>query len=957
MLSLDEYVDALEDEVADKGVLAIDLKRLAPALDKAGRERTGILIEMLRVWMEHRWRAGEPVTVGDCLNEFPDDKFSEDELASLRFEEQRLRQTAEKISDAKARGWSVDALPEVGAMWGEFELLSVLGVGAFAKVYLARQHGLAGRLVAIKLTFRETHESQWLATLQHSAIVPIYSTHRRDDVYGICMPFLGNSTLADLLLETPKATTTSRNNWWSKSRRRLSSGGGALLSTIQQRHGQIDTVVKTVDKETATDSDPGSQANADHSAKPVYSSASEKLSECDYVEAICWIAAQLADALSYAHRNGVVHSDIKPANILLAFDGQPRLLDFNVSYQSSESGVVEEELPLGGTIPYMSPEHRQAFKRASVVDARSDLYSLGVVIFEMLTGKLPGDREASEADPSKWNAAVSPAMSAIVRKCLKQDPAERYQSADELRDDLTAQFHHEPLVHQPEPSTTERMLKWSHRHPRLSSSVSIAALASLLISVLAFGVVARQIALNRAEWVHRMDQLKERLPNSMAMLTSLNAVPELEPDVAADLEETFALIRAVSAPDAKIDPRWTSHTDVSDDLYSELRQIAWLSSQRKWKKPPAIPDGLDRVEATQEEKSREEEKRSPLSLIQQRKFIDAMAMLKKRVSENPRDYGSWWLLGDCYHEMFDFGNAQNAYTVCVALQPKSAIGYLNRGMARLSSNAFDLAAQDYADACRLAPTWQLGRLNRAIALQQLGRIDEAIEELDHAIENGYKTVSVYRLRGDLLASKQDLESAKLDYANALQCEPITDQHWMDRGLILLGSNPAMAADNFQSALKTNPFSVAAHQKLAYVYSELLNKPDKSLEHSDRLVELLPSDPTHLAGRAVLHARSNRTKEAVADVRRLESMPLRDPMVIYQVACIHSLLAGAAPANGLETQLHAKSAFQWYIKAVNAEPGIVPIALTDPDVQWMRQQPQFQEIANAINTLKLTPPSS
>ncbi len=103
--------------------------------------------------------------------------------------------------------------------------MAVLGEGAFAKVYLARQHGMAGRLVALKLTFRQTHESHWLATLQHSAIVPIYSTHRVGEVNGICMPFLGNTTLADLLPEGSSVTALHKSNWWSTSKRKSQRGG------------------------------------------------------------------------------------------------------------------------------------------------------------------------------------------------------------------------------------------------------------------------------------------------------------------------------------------------------------------------------------------------------------------------------------------------------------------------------------------------------------------------------------------------------------------------------------------------------------------------------------------------------------------------------------------------------------------------------------------------------------
>ncbi len=848
-------------------------------------------------------------------------------------------------------------------MWGEFELLGILGTGAFAKVYLARQHGLAGRLVALKLTFRQTHESQWLATLQHSAIVPIYSTHSSGQVYGICMPFLGNTTLADLLRETPRSATISSNSWWSRSRRKGHHGGSSLLSTIQQRHEQIDTIVNTVAPQfritTSEDSisqvDEGIPASLGISNPSANSLAAQSLNQCDYVRAICWIGSQLADALSYAHRNGIVHSDIKPANVLLAFDGQPRLLDFNVAYKSSSDGTVSKDLSLGGTIPYMSPEHRQAFHQSAVVDARSDIYSLGVVLFELLTGRLPDEKSVRQTNPSLLNSSVSPATSAIIRKCLETEPSARYQSADALRDDLTAQYHHATLVHQPEPSLLESLSKWSYRHPRLSSSISVVSLSSLLVVFLILGVVVRQVALDRADWVHRIDLLRQRIPNSMAMLTSLEAVPELEAEVLADLQKSFGLVEARNAVPNEADHRWVLQDGIVDNaLRSELQQLAWLTTQYSWLKSPILPNGILDVSGTNPEPKPDESNRRPLILIQERKFGDAIPLLKRRTAENPRDYVGWWLLGDCCQAIQDFENAQQSYTVCIALQPTTAIAYFNRGMARFSALHFELAADDYEQACSLAPTWHWSRLNRALSLQRLGRLEEAISELDKAIEKGYATVSVYRLRGELQAALGDADGAKLDFSSALQCEPKTDQHWIDRGLIQLSSNPRKAVEDFENALKASPNSIDAHQKLAYVYSELLQQPDKSLDHSNRLIELAPWQPTHLAGRAVSHARSKRTQEALNDLRLLETMRLQEPILMYQVACGYSLLAGNA---SLEQDLldFSKSAFRWYTMAVGTDPSIVAIAMTDPDVQWMREQVRFQDIANAIQTLKLSPP--
>src|SRR5262249_20105309 len=101
-----------------------------------------------------------------------------------------------------------------------------------------------------------------------------------------------------------------------------------------------------------------------------------------YVQAVLWLGARLADGLAHAHERGILHRDLKPANVLLTEDGQPLLLDFNLSEDTKLSAGAPAAF-IGGTLPYMAPEHLTAFlDRTHGVDARSDLYSLGVILYE-----------------------------------------------------------------------------------------------------------------------------------------------------------------------------------------------------------------------------------------------------------------------------------------------------------------------------------------------------------------------------------------------------------------------------------------------------------------------------------------------------------------------------------------------------------------------------------------------
>ena len=252
----------------------------------------------------------------------------------------------------------------------------------------------------------------------------------------------------------------------------LPHSAGYLLDQVERRGREFAGA-----SQSAVAAGPGSGAPAPSTALPSLS----------YVDGILWLAMLLADGLAHAHGQGIVHRDLKPANILLTDRGQPMLLDFNLSeddklHQSAAAARV------GGTLPYMAPEQLSAFldgKRHG--DERSDIYSLGIILYELLTARyVVENRDDSIQNllreliggrgrpPSlrQWNPAVSPGAESIVHHCLELEPSRRYQSVHALSDDLHLYLTHRPLTHAAEPSRWERVPKWKRRRPRLSSSLA-----------------------------------------------------------------------------------------------------------------------------------------------------------------------------------------------------------------------------------------------------------------------------------------------------------------------------------------------------------------------------------------------------------------------------------------------------------------------------------------------------
>jgi serine/threonine-protein kinase len=162
------------------------------------------------------------------------------------------------------------------------------------------------------------------------------------------------------------------------------------------------------------------------------------------------IAESVADALASAHAAGVVHRDVKPANIMLTPSGAVKVLDFGIARASAWTPLTAA--PTGhGTPEYVSPEQA----RGEDSDGRSDIYSLGVVLFEMVTGRPPFTGESPlvvayrhvrepAATPSSINRAVPPALDSIIMRCLAKAPEHRYQRASQLRQDLRRLADHTP---------------------------------------------------------------------------------------------------------------------------------------------------------------------------------------------------------------------------------------------------------------------------------------------------------------------------------------------------------------------------------------------------------------------------------------------------------------------------------------------------------------------------------
>jgi serine/threonine protein kinase len=504
-----------------------------------------------------------------------------------------------------------------GTEVGDHLILEEIGRGGMGVVYLALQRSLR-RYVALKvLPFSLTldsssikrfqTEAQLIARFNHPNIVPVFSTGEEKGVYYITtalIPGLSFTKILEALRRVPKDALTS-----------------ATVREIVQTHP--DALRFYIDA-TRT-SDPNAITIA---RNPSFWNQ-------PYVNFVLTLFAEIADALGYAHKNQVCHGDLKPSNIMLTRGGVPMIVDFGLA-QDMRSLTSIQSQNFAGTVAYASPE----LIESNVVNPTSDIWALGVTMYEMLTLRQPfqADDVAStvekilKIEPSLIRTGIkgfSKDAEAIIFKCLEKVPEKRYRTAELVGKDIDSFLSARPVIARPVGSLG-RAIKWTKRNSLVFLLSSVLAL-SLVITFLVSYNYAIKKSIGEGLQYYDEGKYSEALKSYDRALNRLQWMP----------------MRAKS----------------KTDIFSKMAD-AW-SGKGEYEKAIGLYGAALRLDPD---------------------FIPALS-------------GS----GDVYFERGSYEKTISLYSKALALSPLDRNSYYQRGRAYEEEGLYSLALKDFCSAIRIAP--------------------------------------------------------------------------------------------------------------------------------------------------------------------------------------------------------------------------------------------------------------
>ncbi len=520
---------------------------------------------------------GEPLDRDRLLAENPD---LAGPLAEYLDSLELLQDAAAGFQPAAGLSPWPDSAGDDNRQLGDFRIVREIGRGGMGVVYEACQVSLKRRvalkvlpynaLLDAKQVARFRKEAQAAAQLQHPGIVPVYAVGSDRGLHYYAMQYIDGQPL-DRVVEqlrrsssikaakaraatvAASATANQQEPAWESSLQRTSvpsdSTRGGVSDHAVAGGLQLDKSAFREDREDAPSDDTVS-GDQSRSLVSLYLEDSRA-----YFRKVAGLGIQAADALQAAHQEGVVHRDIKPSNLLLDNEGKLWIADFGLARCRDDANLTRTG-DMIGTMRYMSPE--QTRRESRVVDHRSDIYSLGLTLYELLTfrhavrGNDPADilRQLDREQPYRprlWNKRIPADLENIVQKAIAKSPDQRYATAGELAEDLRRFLDGLPTMAR-QPPALEKLGKWARRHYYALAVL----LTALSLALGGMGIVNLSLARRNSQTSDSLRQTQNQLQQALLLIAIRDARSGLEVLESGDQQAAYAIMRKALEPESAL---------------------------------------------------------------------------------------------------------------------------------------------------------------------------------------------------------------------------------------------------------------------------------------------------------------------------------------------------------------------------------------------------------------------
>jgi len=607
-----------------------------------------------------------------------------------------------------------------------YRITGVLGQGGMGIVYRAVQSKL-NRTVALKVlpamvgaasptaVSRFRREATAAARLHHTHIVPIYDFGECHDAYYYAMELISGHPLNVVIQKFAESEAATA------SPARLAE---LLVNTTSGLGGPISAEMHKI----STTDDPPSMTGASSGGR----------GRLYYRQVARWIA-DAGDALHYAHGEGIIHRDIKPANLILSSDGRIMIADFGLAKSVDEESVTMTGALLG-TVRFLSPE--QAMARRIPVDHRTDIYSLGATMYELLCFQpaFPGDDDKQVLSaiitrepirPRKLSPNVPHELETICLKALEKSPDARYPTARAFMDDLRRYTHDLPIVAK-RPGPIARAIKFVRRH---KAGVTAAAAIVLLITTLSI--------LNLVNEKRKEQEKMAQVANEERKEHQINALIKSAHVITRDVKPGETVDWSAAAANYEV----ALNID-ANSIRALHNYAAMLKGQYN-----------DTIGASE-------------SLL-----TKAIGLCEKGLEIDPKRAELWNLKGVLHKMIDDYDKAINAYDKAVDLDKKNAAAWENRGVLHALAGNFEAAEADLRQATELEASDPQTIWQSLTSLRFLLGNPDPVESIEEATELMRTDPWSFLLRARLRLALEGY----IDPEKALENAKFTDPFTADSG--------------------------------------------------------------------------------------------------------------------------------------------------------------------------------